>query len=321
MGEDGGVAGQGVIGGACVAVVVLVLSGCTGAASTASPVARAVSTQGSVSAQGSGSADSASTQESHPVGSSSVGLPRPAHTVVVVMENHPFDAVIGSPAAPWVNSLGGAVMTDWHGVTHPSQGNYVAMFTGSTQGVHNDQCPQNFDAPNLASQLQGAGLSFTGYSEDLPGAGSTVCGANGYARKHNPWVDVTSLGQDVNQPLTRMPNDYASLPTVSFVVPNLCHDTHDCPVRDGDVWLKDTFSGYVDWATTHDSLLVITYDEDDNSSSNHIPTLFVGPMVTPGTSATHGDHYTMLRTLEALYDLPGLGEAASRAPLTDIWQH
>jgi acid phosphatase len=149
--------------------------------------------------------------------------------------------------------------------------------------------------PSLAGQLAGGGLTFAGYSEDLPRAGSTVCRSHGYVRKHNPWVDVAGLPTTVNQPSTALPRDYSRLPTVAFLVPNLCHDTHDCSVATGDAWLRRTLSGYVAWARTHDSLLVVTYDEDDGSRRNHVPTVFVGPMVVPGRYGVWGDHYTLLR--------------------------
>jgi acid phosphatase len=248
-------------------------------------------------------------------------LPRPDHTLVVVMENHGYPNVIGNRNAPWLNSLPAAVMTNWHGVTHPSQPNYLAMFAGSTHGVTDNRCPVTLTGPNLASQLADAGLSFTGYSQGLPAAGSTVCRAGDYARKHNPWADFTDLPAAVNQPLTAFPSDYSALPTVAFVVPDLCHDTHNCSVGRGDRWLRDTFDGYVRWARTHNSLLVVTYDEDDTETAhNLIPTLFVGPMVVPGRYDQLGNHFTLLRTLEAFYGLPAIGHAAGRAPLTTIWR-
>ena len=261
----------------------------------------------------------AATDSSPAAHAATTALPRPDHTLVVVMENHGYASVIGNRKAPWVNGLRAAVLTDWHGVTHPSQPNYLALFTGSTHGITGDRCPVKVTGASLAGQLIGAGLSFTGYSEDLPKAGSTVCGAKGYARKHNPWVDVAGLPAAVNQPLTALPKDFAALPTVAFLVPNLCHDTHDCSVATGDAWLQRTLSGYVTWAARHNSLLVITYDEDDFTRSNRIPTLLVGPMVTPGRYAQHGDHYTTLRTLEALYGLGQIGLAAGRQPLLAVW--
>ncbi|HEV7212694.1 MAG TPA: alkaline phosphatase family protein [Blastococcus sp.] len=249
-------------------------------------------------------------------------LPRPDHVMVVIFENKDSGSVLGSSDAPYLNSLAtsGATLTDAHGVAHPSQPNYLALFSGSTQGVTDDSCPQSFDGPNLAAQLLAAGRTFAGYSENLPGVGSTVCGgATTYARKHNPWVDFPALPASVNQPYTALPHDFAQLPTVSFVVPNLCHDMHNCSVATGDAWAKANLAAYVSWARTHNSLLVVTFDEDEDTSANHIATFLVGPMVKPGPSAQRTDHYGVLRTLEDMYGLAPIGSAAGAKPLTGIW--
>jgi hypothetical protein len=243
----------------------------------------------------------------------------------VVFENNGYDQVIGNPAAPYLNSLArvGASLTNAHGETHPSQPNYIALFSGSTHGVVDDSCPQDLGpAPTLASQLTAAGLSFTGFSEDLPTPGFTGCSSldGRYARRHNPWVDFSSTPTANNQPLSGLPADFAALPTVAVVVPNTCNDMHDCPVAVGDTWARQHLSGYIDWARTHNSLLIVTFDEDDaDDATNRIPTMLVGPMVRPGDLAQHVDHYTLLRTLEDAYQLPPLGAAASTPPLTGIW--
>jgi hypothetical protein len=190
----------------------------------------------------------------------------------------------------------GATFTDAHGEAHPSQPNYLALFSGSTQGVTDDSCPLNLAGPNLAAELATelatAGRTFVGYSEDLPGAGYTGCRTGHYARKHNPWVNFSDLPASVDQPYSALPADFSDLPTVSFVVPNLCNDMHDCGVAAGDHWAEQNLSAFVAWARRHDSLLVLTFDEDNGSSANHIATVLVGPMVTTGTHDQRIDHYT-----------------------------
>jgi acid phosphatase len=243
--------------------------------------------------------------------------------LVVVFENKDAEQVLGSPDAPFLTSLAasGAEFTQAHAETHPSQPNYIALFSGSTQGVTDDSCPVRLSGDNLAGQLMAAGRTFTGWSEDLPGVGSTVCTAGGYARKHNPWVDFPALPPAVNQPLTALPDDFADLPTVSFVVPNLCHDMHDCDVATGDAWAREHLAPYADWARTHDSLLVVTFDESEGADAdNHIATFLVGPMVEPGRTDQRIDHYSLLRTIEAMYGLDPLGEAANRDPIARIWR-
>jgi acid phosphatase len=257
---------------------------------------------------------------SAPVASTPGAVPHPDHVLVVVFENKDDGQVIGSPDAPYLTSLAGAGanLTDAHGERHPSQPNYVALLSGSTHGVRDDSCPQDLGpVATLASQLADSGYSFVGYSEDLPAPGFTGCTSPDglYARKHNPWVDFTSTPPGANQPLSAIPGDLAALPKVAIVIPDLCHDMHDCPVSVGDSWARDHLSGYVNWAHTHNSLLVVTFDEDDGTVANHIPTVLVGPMVRPGVAPARVDHYTLLRTLEDAFGLSPLGAAASTPAL------
>jgi phosphatidylinositol-3-phosphatase len=249
-------------------------------------------------------------------------IPTPDHVLVVVFENKDAEDVVGSPEAPYLNSLfrSGANFTDAHAVTHPSQPNYVALFSGSTKDITDDSCPQELQGENLAEQLITAGRTFAGYSEDLPRAGATDCKADGYRRKHNPWVDFGGLPRETNQPYSALPDDYADLPTVSFVVPNLCHDMHDCDVATGDRWARDHLAPYVAWARTNNSLLVVTFDEaSDSSGDNRIGTALVGPMVRAGDTSQLIDHYSILRMIEEMYGLPPLGLAANRAAITGVW--
>ena len=251
-------------------------------------------------------------------------VPRVDHIMVVVFENEGYQQVIGATAAPYLTSLAraGANFTDAHGERHPSQPNYVALLSGSTQGVTDDSCPQNFpDQPNLARQLLDSGRSFAGYSEDLPTAGFTGClsADDRYTRKHNPWVDFANIPANANLPLSALPTDLAALPTVAIMIPNLCHDMHDCRVATGDAWAQQHLTGYLDWARTHNSLLIVTFDEDDDTAANRIPTVFAGPMVRAGDVPSRIDHYTILRTIEDMYQLPPLGAAAATPPITGIW--
>src|SRR6185437_2652361 len=129
-------------------------------------------------------------------GSSAAGH-SPDHVLVAIFENKDFAQINGNTKAPYLNQLmrtSAAVMVNAHGVAHPSQPNYLALFSGSTQGVGSDKC---FDPlpgrANLGSQLIAAGKTFTGYSEDLPDIGYTGCTSGGYAAKHNPWVHFANL--------------------------------------------------------------------------------------------------------------------------------
>jgi acid phosphatase len=252
--------------------------------------------------------------------------PRYDHIVIVVEENHSYADITNAADAPYLASLiqQGAVFTDAHAVTHPSQPNYLALFAGSTFGIASDACPQQLAGPNLAGELIAHGMSFVGYSESMPAAGYTGCYDDTadqlYARKHNPWVDFADVPATSNQPFSSFPADLSQLPTVAFVVPNQLHDMHSGSIADADSWLRQHMDAYAQWATTHNSLLIVTWDEDDGSDANHIPTLFVGAHIQTGEYPETINHYDVLRTVEALVSVSFTNEAVHAKTIADIWK-
>lgn len=262
-------------------------------------------------------------------------VPQHDHVVIVVMENHASSSIIGSSNAPYINSLINGTLsanfTQSYGLTHPSQPNYIMLFSGSKQGVLTDSDPSTFPftTPNLGASLLANSFTFIGYSEDLPSVGFNGTTSGDYARKHSPWInwqDAPTNGIPAinNQPFTSFPSDFSTLPTVSFVIPNLIHDMHDplflpSAVVNGDTWLQNNLDGYIQWAKTNNSLFILTFDEDDNFNSNHIATVFVGENVLQGQYSETIDHYTILRTLEDMYGLPYAGNSSTSIPITDCW--
>ena len=250
-------------------------------------------------------------------------VPQFDHIVLVMFENKKYSSINGSSSAPYFNSLAaqGAKFTSSFAITHPSQPNYVALFSGATQGVTSDSCPANLGSTgNLGQQVIGSGRTFKGYSESMPSDGYTGCSSGNYQRKHNSWVDFSNVPAGNNLRYTAFPTDFTQLPTVAFVTPNMCSDMHDCSVGTGDTWLQGHLDGYAQWAKTHNSLLIVTFDEDSGTSVNQIFTAFVGANVKIGSYSESINHYTVLRTIEAAYGLPGLNNAASKSPILDVWQ-
>ena len=256
------------------------------------------------------------------------------HVVVVIMENKNYKAIIGRPdEAPYINNhlaAGGAVFSNSFAVAHPSQPNYLALFSGSTQGVTSDHCPQNFTGvANLGAQLINANLTFRGYAESMPADGSKNCGSfvslSRYVRAHNPWVDFDNVPRSSNLTFKRFPTTFSNLPTVSFVVPNLCHDMHSCSRDTGDSWVKNNIGAYARWALKHNSLLILTWDEDGEvlglgGDNNKVPTIFYGAHVQTGTYSEHVSHYRILRTIEDMYGLSHIAAAKRATPITDVWK-
>lgn len=266
-------------------------------------------------------------------------LTAPSSLVIVIEENHGYAQIIGNADAPFINYLAniGASSTQSFGVSHPSQPNYLALFSGSTQGVVSDATypHEQFTGPNLGAKLLAPGLTFGGYSEGLPevgwdgdSAGDDVTGY--YRRKHNPWVNwqdatvplpLNKLPSTVNLPFTSFPVNYADLPRVAIVVPNQLHDMHDGSIAEADAWLEQNIGPYVEWSQAHNGLLMLTWDEDDGPEFNHIVTVFVGPQVRKGRYAGVINHVSVLRAVEDLCGLPHDAKTSQASPVScDVWQ-
>ncbi|MBV8375259.1 MAG: acid phosphatase [Candidatus Eremiobacteraeota bacterium] len=256
-------------------------------------------------------------------GPTAVVPPHASFVTIVMMENKDYGLVVGSPDAPYFNKTlapQGVLLRDSHAVTHPSEPNYLALFSGSTQGIHGDPCPVYFSAPNIATRVAAVGKSFGGYSESMPHDGYAGCYTALYARKHNPWVDFTSVPASDNLVYHGFPSSPQSL---VWITPNLCHDTHDCLVGVGDKWFSENLPAIIAWDRAHDGLLIVTWDEadPDKSGQNHIPTLLVGPMVRPGGhNDQRVDHYSVLHTIETIFGVPCIDKECSAPVIGGIWQ-
>jgi phosphatidylinositol-3-phosphatase len=249
------------------------------------------------------------------------GRPHAANVVVVMMENRDYNLIIGNSQAPYVNGTlvpQAALMTNSHAIGHPSEPNYLAFFSGSTQGVRDDSCPHTFSTENVGAELLAAGKTFYGYSESMPSNGYTGCSAGEYARKHNPWVNFSNVPASSNLVYSGFPN---SPPTLSIVVPNLCNDMHDCSTRTGDDWLKANLPPILDYDNAYGGLLILTWDEadPDQNGKNQIATLLIGPMVTPGSYDQLINHYSVLRTIESIVGVPCTANACQAVTLKKMW--
>lgn len=250
--------------------------------------------------------------------------PRPQHVVVVIEENRSLKAMYGAAELPYINQLAGegALLTGYYAIMHPSEPNYVALFSGDTQGVQDDSCPHAYQKPNLAEALAAQKVSFAIYSENMPAMGFTGCGSDDklYRRKHNPVPDFTTVTADDNRPFSDFPSDYSKLPAVSFVVPNMMNDMHDGSPAQADAWLKDKLEGYKQWAMRNHSLLIITWDEDEGADNNRVMTILVGQDVKPGKYDQKLNHYDLLRMLTDMYGAKPVGAAAHAAGINGIWK-
>jgi len=256
------------------------------------------------------------------------------HVVVVMMENKSYDQVRTQPFTMSLMAQG-ATFTNSFGVTHPSQPNYIAFWAAGLLGVTNNNCPapgSPFFAPNLGQASEAAGLTWRAYSENLAVAGSAACSYDGsassglYTRKHAPWTQFANLNHANERPYTDLAADLAggTLPNLAFVVPSNCHNSHNsptvgCTVPDADAWLAANLPPILTGMGPN-GVLILTWDEDDNISGNHVLTVFFGSRVLPGAISTQTvTHYTVTRAICDMLGIAPFALARGEAPITDIW--
>ena len=247
------------------------------------------------------------------------------------MENHSAGTVLDPKASPYLTTLARAcgVTSNAHNITHPSLPNYIAATSGDTQGItddcHPDECP--VDAPSLFGQIDRAGKTWRSYQESMP-VPCSLSGHDRYAPKHNPavyYADARARCAAWDVPLGDLSSDLAhhALPDFSFVTPDLCSDTHDCPVGTGDDWLARFIPRLTGTAAYRagEIAVFVTWDEGEGSGSidcsTHlddkgcqIATVVASARTKPGTvDRERVSHYSLLRTTEELLGLSKLGHA------------
>jgi hypothetical protein len=267
-----------------------------------------------------------------------------SRVIVVVEENHSIGQIIGSPQAPFLNRLAtkGTLLTSYFAITHPSLPNYIAMVSGDTQGITSDCGGCNVDAPNLADQLETAGISWKAYMEGLPAPCSDVDTAGNYAKKHDPFMYFDSIRGDPGRcakvvPLDRLDADLTAgqLPRLVFVIPNLDHDMHGAGeggndatlIATADRWLDDFYGKLASSSAWRDGTrLVVTWDKGAGgeklgccggvAAGGRVATIVTGPGVEPARDDATYSHYALLRSIETLFHLPLLGHAGDPSTAT-----
>ena len=237
------------------------------------------------------------------------------HVVWILMENTSYPQVIGSADAPYLTSLARrcGVATNYSAIAHPSLPNYIALTSGSTQGITDDADPaaHPLAARSIFAQL---GSGWRVLAEGMP-TNCALSNARLYAVRHNPATYYTKVRarceqQDVS--LTGAPDISARF---TLIVPNLCHDMHNCSTHTGDGWLAGFVPKLLNSAAYRSGTTAVFVTWDEGSGDNHVATLVISPSTPRGVQAAQPfDHYSLLRTTEDLLGLRGhLAAAASAA--------
>jgi hypothetical protein len=240
------------------------------------------------------------------------------HVVWILMENKDYSSVVGPGSAPYINRLAHryGLATDYSAISHPSLPNYIALTSGSDQGIGDDSGPSShrLNVPSIFSQLPG------GASRSLEQSMPSNCakGDSGeYAVRHNPETYYTNLGQECS----RYDVPFGARPDLSarftFVTPNLINDMHDGSIGDGDRFLQAYVPALM--ATPQyrsgNTVIFIAWDENDGASGNRVPCIVISPFTHGVRDGTRYTHYSLLRTTEGLLGLPLLGNARSASSM------
>jgi len=260
------------------------------------------------------------------------GLPTFKHIYMIILENREYGAIVGSGAAPYLNSLVAKYgqLTSLYAETHPSEPNYIALTSGGLQGTNSDGA-YNLNVPNLFDQIETSGRTWHVYAQGFPGncyGGSSAdevadgTGAAGdYARKHNPAISYTSISGNPARcaNITKLAGFDPAAADFEMVIPNQINDMHSSSVQAGDAFLKEFVPQITGSPAFADSVLFITWDEGTTNlnGGGRIATIVASPNMTPGS---HFDgpttHYSMLRTIELAWGMPLLGEAQKASTIT-----
>lgn len=173
---------------------------------------------------------------------------RLSHVFVIMEENHARDHVLGDPSMPFMNSLAAkyGVATQYYGVTHTSEPNYIAATSGSNWDVNNDNGwyptattagVNHYDHTNIVDELTAAHIPWAAYMDGMPSAGylpdTWPSESPLYVSKHNPFVlynDVRNNPSRLKQlkPYTDLARDLNSpnAPRYVWISPDQCNDMH-----------------------------------------------------------------------------------------------
>ena len=255
-------------------------------------------------------------------------VPPSKHVLIVFGENTSASSSVGHMS--YLDSLVAkyGLATNYVADTHPSIGNYLAWASGLIQ-TNNDSFSGTFSDPNIAQDVEKAGLTWKDYVEDIS---SSCPGLNsgGYAEKHDPLAYFSNINQSnrvcFNQFTTDLKNN--ALPNFSYLGPNLCDDAHDCSLSTFDNWLQTYIPGLLAspyFQPGGDGLLVITFDEGSGSGSNstsgiesgtwtggQVETVVISPRAKVGFKSSNSYHHeSVLRLFEEALGLTGFPGASS----------
>jgi acid phosphatase len=272
------------------------------------------------------------------------------HVIVVFLEDANESYVLGNPNAPYINNMlmpNYSTAEDYYGVAHPSLPNYIAMVSGSTFAIDENDFPTlSLSNKNLVDLLSEKDITWKAYMESMPGGSCNAALSNedggiyGYYTKHDPFVYFKDIMDNLSRcsrivPLTQFGVDLASdqLPDFSFITANILDDGHTAPpapqnkttcppsgtaLQCSDSWLNGFLSQVVKNPVFANTIIFVTWDESakvgnntaDTNPNNRVLLIAVSPHSKKGfvDNSTLYSHYSLLATIEEIYGLGNLGK-------------
>ena len=260
-------------------------------------------------------------------------LPNFGHVFVIVMENEEYSSIIGNGSAPYINGLANAygLATNYNAVGKPSQPNYFALWSGSTQGVTDNLNHDFTSGTTLADQIETAGRSWHVAAQNVPlgcYTGATASGGEdgtgNYARKHEPAISWTSVSGNASRcaRITDFSHFDPTLGNFWFIVPNMCNSMHDCSIATGDAFLSAFMPSILNSPAMADGVIFLTWDEGSTTigGGGKVVTIVISPLGrTAFTSATAHTHYSLLHTIETAWGMPCLASACTANDLREFF--
>ncbi|WP_406830410.1 alkaline phosphatase family protein [Pedococcus sp. KACC 23699] len=307
------------------ALAAVALGSCSGSGAARAPAASASTASASTSsntAPSSTSATSSTSSTSSTAATSSTTALTPTKVtkvLVVVVENHSLAQM--QSAMPYTFALAKryGYADHYTAIRHPSLPNYLAIASGSTHGVTDDRDPS-------AHRLHGATVFGTavaarrtaGVYADAMSAPCRATSAGRYAVRHNPWtyfVDERVACQKYDRPMGSFTTAVraGTLPAAGMLVPDLCHDAHDCSLATADAWFRDrmrTITAGPDWRSGR-LVVVLTADEDDRTAGNRVLTVVAHPALSHVVVHTPMTHYSLTRLYAEVTHTRALGSGVS----------
>jgi hypothetical protein len=257
-----------------------------------------------------------------PTTTATAGANQVSKVLTFVEENHSLTQMQnGMPYAYSIAKQYGYA-TNYTATKHPSLPNYIAIASGQTFGISDDNAPSAHKLPGqtVFGQAVANGKTAKTYADGMQSNCALVAGGNRYAVKHNPWAYFTSTAEraacnkyDVPESALQADITAGNLPTVGLVVPNLCNDAHDCSLATADAWFKQRLQAIMagpDWKSGH-LAVVLTADEDDKNSGNKVLTVVIHPSLHGKVVSTSLTHYSYSAFLSHMSGSKPLANAAT----------